>query len=485
MSKNQEIDMEDMQRFLPYDPNAVTFTDKKQIEEKKQLEAFNGLTKEQIMAYANDPKWVKTRWILFGLFWFVWIVMLVAAVLVVVYTPKCAFRPKQPFWEKEVVYQLDVEKFKDSNQDGHGDLQGIVNTIDYFDQIGIKTLLLKSNILNDEQNIKAEFGTMDDLKTLRTKLNEKDMHLIFDINSESYSHEKNQATIGSLLKEYLDGIRLIIVNKDDPNLNQTLDKTVEQSKKIAKETFKPKFLAFSGPFENNYAQTKFMDRTFIDAEKKDSSGADFANKLKKIYGKDDSSPLFAIAEFSSERKKLDNSDNLQIFHSLVLLLKGTPFVLYGDEIESDDLYMRWDNSNNCGFSENNVSLIVQNCEHNVKKYLARGETLPRIYEKLNSLRQEPSFSWGSIKFADQDNHLISFVRKADGFDGYLVIANTGDKEETMDFKKIFGLSHQEATVEYFLSKNDQFKNDFKKNDTIQLNNIYLKKGELLVLKYSK
>ena len=126
MSKSQEIDMEDMQRFLPYDPNAVTYSDIKKIEEKTAQQAFNGLTKDQIVSYANDPKWVRARWVLFGLFWAVWILMLVAAVLIVVYTPKCAFKPKLNFYEKELVYQVDVEKFKDSNNDLKGDLEGIL-----------------------------------------------------------------------------------------------------------------------------------------------------------------------------------------------------------------------------------------------------------------------------------------------------------------------------------------------------------------------
>jgi hypothetical protein len=195
-SKNQEIDMEDMQRFLPYDPNAVTYSDPKKNGEKKlssEAAAFNGLTKEQIMAYASDPKWVRIRWVLFGAFWTIWILMLVAAVLIVVYTPKCAHRPKLNFWDKEVVYQVDVANFKDQNNDLKGDLAGLVAELDYFDKLGVKTLLLNDQIVRQEgseQVFNSDFGSSDDLKKLRTKMNEKDMHLVVDISMDVLEKDK-------------------------------------------------------------------------------------------------------------------------------------------------------------------------------------------------------------------------------------------------------------------------------------------------------
>ena len=37
----------------------------------KEKEAFEGLTKEELMKYANDPFWVRLRWILFIVFWII------------------------------------------------------------------------------------------------------------------------------------------------------------------------------------------------------------------------------------------------------------------------------------------------------------------------------------------------------------------------------------------------------------------------------
>ena len=127
----EEIGMEDTEKFLKYEykfehkdlNNNNTDTSFKMAENNKVT--FNGLTKEQVMAYGTDPAWIRIRWAFFFLFWIVWAGMLVSAVLIVVFTPSCPFRPKMNWWEKEVVYQIDVDNFKDSNNDGTGDLAGL------------------------------------------------------------------------------------------------------------------------------------------------------------------------------------------------------------------------------------------------------------------------------------------------------------------------------------------------------------------------
>ena len=40
------------------------------------------------MKYADDPKWVRIRWVLFILFWLVWLAMLVVSIVIIIYAPK-------------------------------------------------------------------------------------------------------------------------------------------------------------------------------------------------------------------------------------------------------------------------------------------------------------------------------------------------------------------------------------------------------------
>lgn len=44
--------------------------------------------------------------------------------------------------EKSVVYQIYVKSFQDSNNDGVGDLQGIISRLDYLKTLGVDVLWL-------------------------------------------------------------------------------------------------------------------------------------------------------------------------------------------------------------------------------------------------------------------------------------------------------------------------------------------------------
>lgn len=58
------------------------------------------MTKEELMKYANDPFWVRLRWIFFILFWALWIAMLAGAILIILKAPKCS-KPVPLSWFKE------------------------------------------------------------------------------------------------------------------------------------------------------------------------------------------------------------------------------------------------------------------------------------------------------------------------------------------------------------------------------------------------
>lgn len=68
--------------------------------------AFVGLTKEELMKYANDPFWVRLRWFLFITFWLLWGVMLLGAILIILAAPKCDPPPPKTWWEKGPLIEL-------------------------------------------------------------------------------------------------------------------------------------------------------------------------------------------------------------------------------------------------------------------------------------------------------------------------------------------------------------------------------------------
>ncbi|XP_001359019.3 neutral and basic amino acid transport protein rBAT isoform X2 [Drosophila pseudoobscura] len=62
--------------------------------------AFTGMSKEELMKYANDPFWVRLRWIFFVGFWVIWAAMLVGAIMIIIGAPKCAAPQPLPWYKR-------------------------------------------------------------------------------------------------------------------------------------------------------------------------------------------------------------------------------------------------------------------------------------------------------------------------------------------------------------------------------------------------
>lgn len=68
---------------------------------------FTGLTKEELMKYADDPLWVNVRWFMFVLFWASWLCMLAGAITIIVMAPKCAAPTRRSWSEKGPLVEVD------------------------------------------------------------------------------------------------------------------------------------------------------------------------------------------------------------------------------------------------------------------------------------------------------------------------------------------------------------------------------------------
>jgi len=49
-------------------------------------------------------------------------------------------RPVSPWWKETVVYQIYPRSFADSKGDGIGDLGGVIEKLDYLQELGVETL---------------------------------------------------------------------------------------------------------------------------------------------------------------------------------------------------------------------------------------------------------------------------------------------------------------------------------------------------------
>ena len=49
---------------------------------------------------------------------------------------------KDQWWKKAVVYEIMTKSFKDSNGDGWGDIKGIIEKLDYLEDLGVNAIWL-------------------------------------------------------------------------------------------------------------------------------------------------------------------------------------------------------------------------------------------------------------------------------------------------------------------------------------------------------
>ena len=110
----------------------------------------------------------------------------------------CENNPVVDTNNSRVFYEIFVSSFSDSNNDGIGDLKGIINRLDYLNDndkdpdtsLGVEgirlTPIFKSDsydgyVTIDHYNIDEEFGTMDDLEHLIYECHSRGIKVIIDI----------------------------------------------------------------------------------------------------------------------------------------------------------------------------------------------------------------------------------------------------------------------------------------------------------------
>jgi len=122
----------------------------------------------------------------------------------------------EKWWKEAVFYQIYPRSFYDSNGDGIGDLRGIIEKLDYLQDLGVTALWLSPIYdspnddngydIRDYYKIMDEFGTMEDFDELLEKVHEKGIRLIMDlvVNHTSDEHEWFQKALHEPDSKYHD-----------------------------------------------------------------------------------------------------------------------------------------------------------------------------------------------------------------------------------------------------------------------------------------
>lgn len=103
------------------------------------------------------------------------------------------------WWNDAVFYEIFVRSFNDSDSDGIGDFNGIVQKLDYLQELGINAIWLMPinpspsyhgyDVL-DYYAVNLEYGTMEDFKELLNEAHQRGIKIIIDLvlNHTSSEH---------------------------------------------------------------------------------------------------------------------------------------------------------------------------------------------------------------------------------------------------------------------------------------------------------
>ena len=117
---------------------------------------------------------------------------------------------------KLVVYQIYPRSFNDSNHDGIGDLNGIIEKLDYLKDLGVNAVWIcpcykspnddNGYDIADYRDIMDEFGTLEDMKRLIAEMHKREIKVIMDLvpNHTSTQHRWFQESRKSKNNPYSD-----------------------------------------------------------------------------------------------------------------------------------------------------------------------------------------------------------------------------------------------------------------------------------------
>ena len=108
--------------------------------------------------------------------------------------------PAAKWWKEGIVYQLYPQSFKDSDGDGFGDFNGIIEKIDYLDDLGIDIIWMNPFFdsplvdngydVRDYRSILPRYGDMKDFQKMIDTLHDRGIKFVLDVvvNHTSKEH---------------------------------------------------------------------------------------------------------------------------------------------------------------------------------------------------------------------------------------------------------------------------------------------------------
>jgi alpha-glucosidase len=481
------------------------------------------------------------------------------------------------WWQKEIVYQIYPRSFQDSNEDGVGDLRGIISRLDHLEWLGVKIIWLSPIYpspmadfgydISDYTGIHPLFGSTADFDELLQQVHNRGMKLLLDLVPnhtsdkhpwflESRSSKDNPkrnwyiwhdaaadggppnnwlAMFGGTAWEWDEQTGQYYYHaflKEQPDLNWRNEEVQEEMMKVMRywldkgvdgfrvdvmwhmvkdrlfrnnppnpyyephmATYEQLLPVYSTDQPEVHELVQKMRHVLEEYHERMMIGELYLpiHKLVAYYGTDNNGahlPFnFMLLQMPWDAAKiasaideyegvlplqgwpnwvLGNHDQpritsrvgrsqARIAAMLLLTLRGTPTVYYGDEIGMVDVPipfdevidpqglnmpdknlsrdpartpMQWDGTENAGFSTTKPWLRISRTfqRYNVQVQKEDRFSILNLYKRLIALRQsEPSLMVGDYIPLYADQQMLAYVREANGSDSFLVMLNLSHK----------------------------------------------------------
>ncbi|XP_045209574.2 alpha-glucosidase-like [Mercenaria mercenaria] len=193
---------------LGYSETKVTYNESSgvNIPEVKPMpdKPYRGMGKEDLLHFSSQPFWRRLRMICVSIIILGWLALIIAVVALVLVYPRCRDPGSRSWWQTEAVYRIYVPSFKDSDDDGVGDLAGIESKLDYIKDLGFGIISLSpfystalstsfktgdDLAITNHTSVHVKYGTMTDFDSLIQAAHDKGIYVILDFIPNQTSDE--------------------------------------------------------------------------------------------------------------------------------------------------------------------------------------------------------------------------------------------------------------------------------------------------------
>ena len=129
------------------------------------------------------------RWIVLIFYLALILLLLLGSIILILFISRCPHKAKLDWYQKDIIYEMDLKMFRDSNQDGIGDIQGLEEKLDYLEKNLIQSILFRSSIFNstDLLTFDQRIINQTDLQNFIKLLNRKSLiHSVFYFEFNSF-----------------------------------------------------------------------------------------------------------------------------------------------------------------------------------------------------------------------------------------------------------------------------------------------------------